>query len=133
MDRQKLPDKVTKNQNYTWSNLNIAEVLPGINPPLVTSTMIDIFSSAARETLQISENVPLMRDIKGRLYLNLTVLEQRIVKIIKTDNFSITNFLGGAQKNRESFSNISLLLPLISYDGTFLPTFSLDNPPAPLW
>lgn len=89
-----------KKEKYVWSNFNMAEVLPGINPPLVTSFLIGIFNPAAGRMFGIKSGVPIMRDIKGRLYLNLTVLEKRMAEIIKNDNFSITNFFGGNQKNR---------------------------------
>lgn len=97
-----------KEKNYVWSNLNMAEVIPGVNLPLVTSSLIEIFSPAARDMFNLPSRIPVIREIKGRLYLNLTVFEQSLKKIVRTDNFSVTDFFGGRQSKETILSNVSL-------------------------
>ena len=97
-----------KDPNYLWSNFNIAEILPGVNPPMVTSVALKMFVPVLGELLGIPKDIPLARSIKGRLYFNLTVFELGLRKIIKTDNFSITNFFGGTQNNKEVLMDVSL-------------------------
>lgn len=95
-------------QKYIWSNLNMAEIVPGVNPPLVTDTLIDLLTPAARELFYLSNFTPVIKEIKGRLYLNLTVFEEVLKKIIRTENFSVTDFFGGAQAVKKSIPAISI-------------------------
>ena len=78
-----------------WSNINIAEVIPGIVPPLVSSNVIALIDPAFRSFLTMPEDEPLIRDIEGRLYFNATAIERSLALATKTKEFPIAKFFGG--------------------------------------
>ncbi|MFA5995090.1 MAG: PEP/pyruvate-binding domain-containing protein [Patescibacteria group bacterium] len=94
-------------QADVWSNMNLAEILPGVNPPLVTSTLISLFNPAAQAILNIKNPITLIRTIKGRLYFNVTLLNSALQNIIHNPNFSLTKFFGGTQTTAQLTTAIS--------------------------
>ena len=80
-----------------WSNVNIAEVLPGINPPLVTSVVTVFFDKFVTNIFGISQNIKVIQPIKGRLYFNTTLLGKEMAKIFGTEAISFTSMFGGGQ------------------------------------
>ncbi len=100
------------NDTDIWSNLNIAEVLPGINPPLVTDFLIDVLEPPIRtiKLFPFPGDKPILRSIKGRLYFNMTAVEQGLSSVFvgKTDELNITKLLGGEQKEKPVLEQIDL-------------------------
>lgn len=97
-------------RGYTWSNINISEIIPGINPPMVTSTLISVFTPVFSKLLQIPEGVPILKIIKGRGYFNLTVIDKKLKDTLKNDDLSLASLFGNENvKFGSALSNLSFL------------------------
>ena len=92
---------------YVWSNVNIAEVLPGVNPPLVTSLLIAGLNPVFQKILRLTKEVPIAKNIKGRLYFNISAIEKALQRLLKIQNLSLVKFFGGAGYEKEVFLRIS--------------------------
>lgn len=102
------------NNKYVWTNANVSEVLPGINPPLVNDFVIDYFLPTVIKLLEkatkykIPKDTALIKVIKGRLYFNATILEEALIRLTGTDDVNIHDILGGQQESqKEILKNIS--------------------------
>lgn len=85
-----------RGRRFVWSNMNISEVMPGINPPLAASTMIEVIDGGFRAFLPADPEEPFLKDFSGRIYFNLTVVKESLEKITKTKDFPIDLLFGGS-------------------------------------
>lgn len=83
--------------NQVWSNMNIAEVLPGVVPPLVKDTILGLVGPAISKLLKLPPDTELATDIKGRLYFNVTGLQAALAKVTGAKDLDVTALLGGEQ------------------------------------
>ncbi|GEM_PF-1248629 len=98
-----------------WSNVNISEVIPGIVPPLVSSSLISVIDPAFRSFLTMPKDEPLIRDIEGRLYFNATVIERSLALRTKTKEFPIAKFFGGKSRAGQTKLAFAGKVGLLSY------------------
>lgn len=92
-----------------YSNMNIAEVLPGVIPPLSTDMILHIIGPAIIKLLNLPENTELARTIKGRLYFNVTNLKAALVQLSGSEDIDITALLGGGQSMPLALGRVPLL------------------------
>lgn len=90
---------------HTWSNLNIAEVLPGTVPPLVAEEIVKLIVPAIINTgfFKFDPSDQLIGLIRGRFYFNLTAFMNGLsgIMTMKTDDINITKLLGGRQNEAD--------------------------------
>ena len=77
-----------------WSNVNLAEVIPGLIPPLVSGFVTEILRPCFCKLLGISPESEIIRDIKGRLYWNVSILQKWFTDAVG-DYFIMTDLFGG--------------------------------------
>lgn len=101
-------------KRVVWSNFNLAEVLPGINPPLVVSFLVGLLQPAVQKIklFKFPPDTPLLRDIKGRLYFNLTAFEEGFFRALNAKDISVTKLLGGEQIDQRALSSVPWLTRL---------------------
>jgi len=102
-----LPGQTAK-PDQVWSNLNIAEVLPGVIPPLVKDIILGLVGPAIIKLLKLPPATELAADIKGRLYFNVTGLQTALVKITGAKDLDITALLGGEQGRSGALKQVPL-------------------------
>lgn len=93
-----------------WSNVNISEVLPGANPPMVATTVSNIINQAFRGLFGGNAEQQFVGDFQGRLYFNATLVNENVAKIFGSRKISITSFFGGQKggtgKPRVGFAGV---------------------------
>jgi len=90
-----------------WSNVNLAEVLSGVNPPLVSSLVMGIVTPAFCKLFGLPPGSEIIGDIKGRLYFNVLII-QKGLKDIAGEAFDITSFFGGSGGVKKALPEFSL-------------------------
>jgi len=93
-----------------WSNLNIAEVLPGVVPPLVKDTILGLVGPAISKLLKLPPDTELATDIKGRLYFNVTGLQTALIKVTGAQNLDVTALLGGEQDKSAMLKQVPMAM-----------------------
>ena len=87
--------KPAKNNSDVWSNVNIAEVLPGQNYPLVVSFCSTTIDVAIKMAAGMPSENEIIRGVKGRLYFNLTAIEDHFRVNLGMKDFSAALLFGG--------------------------------------
>ena len=77
--------------------MNVAEVIPGASYPMITDFYINSVGPAFQELVDTDPSVPILEEIKGRLYFNLSLVNKGIKQKLKIDGIDATEILGGAQ------------------------------------
>lgn len=96
-------------KKYLWTNNNIKEVLPGVNPPFVTSTVTTLINPVFNEVLGTeASNKEMIKDINGRLYFNGTLITEGVEKRYHLSNISLADFFGGETTKKPSLKTIPL-------------------------
>jgi pyruvate,water dikinase len=96
-------------RKYIWTNNNLKEVLPGVNPPLVTSMAIHLINPVLTDIFGIkSAEDEMLKDINGCLYFNGTLLFEGLRKRYNLNNVSLADFFGGEKNTKPSIKEISL-------------------------
>lgn len=90
-----------------WSNVNLAEVLSGVNPPLVSSLVMGIVTPAFCKLFGAPPRSEIIGDIKGRLYFNVLIIQKGLQDILGND-FDITSFFGGSSGAEKALPKFSL-------------------------
>ncbi|MFH1188257.1 MAG: PEP/pyruvate-binding domain-containing protein [bacterium] len=100
---------IKKTGQYVWSNVNLAEVLPGVNPPLVTDYIIAGVEPAFRKMVHMEKDVPVIKVFNGRFYFNVTGIDSAIEKFFRIKNFSLMDFFGG--ENHKTKGKLLINIP----------------------
>ncbi|MFH1073746.1 MAG: PEP/pyruvate-binding domain-containing protein [Candidatus Firestonebacteria bacterium] len=100
--------KKLKNNTDVWSNMNIAEVLPGQNYPLVVSFCLTIIEIAVKTASGMPAESEIIRGVKGRLYFNLSAIEDHFRNNLGIKNFSAALLFGGEKTENPKPGRIRL-------------------------
>jgi len=98
--------KPAANKADVWSNVNIAEVLPGQNYPLVVSFCSKTVDRALKRSAGIPAGIEILRGIKGRLYFNLSAIEGHFRNNLGMTNFSAALLFGGEKTKTQGVSGV---------------------------
>ncbi|OGF49120.1 MAG: hypothetical protein A2231_12450, partial [Candidatus Firestonebacteria bacterium RIFOXYA2_FULL_40_8] len=119
-----------KKNTDVWSNVNIAEVLPGQNYPLVVSFCSTTIGAAGKKASGMHENLEIMRGIKGRLYFNISAIEDHLRNNLGMTKFSVSLLFGGEKSEIPGPSRIKLksMLKLLKFGlGLFISSLFLQS------